>query len=105
MSQETKAVEVKAKVQRVEANWDIDMKDGKLVITSTIEMDMNSQDTLDILNGLKLSESGKSYCVVATPTPKDFSDSFKGNMLLNIPVKAMMVLKQYVAQNVKKSAK
>lgn len=91
------------KVERFDANWDIgvDKEGRKLIITASVEIDLASPETLRVLKQLKLSDSGKTFCAVATPTPKDFSDIFRGNIILNIPQSQMLPFQQFVEQRIK----
>lgn len=93
----------KKKVEKLTPILTVDFEDGVMTIKAELEIDFNQYSTLEILEQLKLSESGKGYNI-AFAQLKNVNE-LSGQFSVNIKADKMVDLKEYARQRILKSHK
>ena len=93
----------KKKVEKLTPILTVDFEDGVMTIKAELEIDFNQYSTLEILEQLKLSESGKGYNI-AFAQLKNVNE-LSGQFSVNIKADKMLALKDYAQQRILKAHK
>jgi hypothetical protein len=93
----------KKKVEKLIPTISVDFENGVMTIKAELEIDFNQYSTLEILEQLKLSESGKGYNI-AFAQLKNVNE-LSGQFSVNIKADKMLALKDYAQQRILKTHK